>query len=162
MADRTTNKIYESKRMDRLAVPIANGVTLPIGTLVQIESGFANHYDGVGTTFLLGIVVGGENLNSDGEPVGDTSLTPNPKVYVDASGSVICNIPVASSTVVGAFVYCDDSNLDNATITQPTTDAPIGVIVGWRSATDCDVRLFNVIEHLLGRTAAATPGTSWV
>lgn len=160
MADRTTSKIYQSKRMDRLAVPIANGVTLPIGTLVQEESGFANHYDG--TNNLLGIVLGGENLSAAGLPVGNTALTPDPAVYVDASGPVICNIPVASSTGVGQFVYCNDSDLDNATITQPTTDAPIGVIVGWRSATDCDVKLFSYVEHLLGRTAAATPGTSWV
>lgn len=159
MADRTTNKIYQTKRMERLAVPIANGVTLPIGTLVQFESGFANHYDG--TAVLIGIVIGGENLNADGEPVGDTSLTPDPNVYVDASGAVICNIPVASSTTVGEYVYCNDSNIDNATITQPTTDAPIGITVGWRSATDVDVRLFAPVEHLLGRTAAATPGTSW-
>lgn len=160
MADRTTPKIYQSKRMDRLAVPIANGVTLPVGTLVMEASGFATHYAGTGN--LLGIVLGGENLSAAGNPVGLTSLTPDPAVYVDASGPVICNIPVASSTVVGAFVYCDDSNLDNATVTQPTTDAPIGIIVGWRSATDCDVRLFAYIEHLLGRTAAATLGTSWV
>lgn len=160
MADRTTPKIYQSKRMDRLAVPIANGVTLPVGTLVMESSGFATHYAGTGN--LLGIVLGGENLSSAGNPVGLTSLTPDPCVYVDASGPVICNIPVASSTVVGAFVYCDDSNLDNATVTQPTTDAPIGIIVGWRSATDCDVRLFAYIEHLIGRTAAATLGTSWV
>lgn len=160
MADRTVPKIYQTKHMDRLAVPIANGVTLPVGTLVQIESGFANHYDG--TTTLLGIVLGGENLSTAGNPVGLTSLTPDPCVYVDASGPVICNIPVASSTVVGAYVYCPDSDLGNATITQPTTLAPIGIIVGWRSATDCDVRLFTPVEHLLGMTAAATPGTSWV
>lgn len=160
MADRSVNKIYESKRADRLAVPIANGVTLPIGTLVQEESGFANHYDG--TNNLLGIVLGGENVNSDGEPVGNTSLTPDPAVDVDTSGPVITGIAVAGSTVVGAFVYCNDSDLDNATITQPTTDAPIGIIVGWRSATDADVKLFSYVEHLLGRTAAATPGTSWV
>lgn len=160
MADRTTPKVYTSKKMSRLAVPIANGVTLPVGTLVMESSGFATHYAGTGN--LLGIVLGGENLSTAGNPVGLTSLTPDPCVYVDASGPVICNIPVASSTVVGAFVYCDDSNLDNATVTQPTTDAPIGIIVGWRSATDCDVRLFSFIEHLLGRTAAATLGTSWV
>lgn len=161
MADRSANKIYETApSFKRWPVPIANGVTLPIGTLVQEESGFANHYDG--TNNLLGIVVGGQNTNADGEPVGDTSLTPDPAVYVDVTGPVITGIPVASATVVGAFVYCNDSDLDNATITQPTTDAPIGVIVGFRSASDCDVKLFSYVEHLLGRTAAATPGGDWV
>jgi len=160
MTDRTTTKIYETKGADRLAVPIANGVTLPVGTLVQEESGFANHYDG--TNNLLGIVLGGENLSTAGLPVGDTSLTPDPAVYVDTSGPVITGIAVASSTAVGQFVYCNDSDLDNATITQPTTDAPIGIIVGWRSATDADVKLFSYIQHILGRTAAATLGTSWV
>ena len=139
MADRSANKLYESKGMSRLAVPIANGITLPVGTLVQSESGFANHYDGTAT--LLGIV-----------------LTPDPAVYVDASGPVITGIPVASSTTVGQYVYCDDSDLDNATITQPTTDAPIGWIVGWRSATDADVRLFTALEHTIGVEGG---GTSW-
>lgn len=161
MADRTTNKQYESAGRHRVPFPIADGETLPIGTLVQIQSGFANHYDGANGN-LAGIVAGGENPNADGEPVGNTSLTPIPKVYVDMTGPVIKNIPVAGATVVGAYVYCNDSNLDNATITQPTTDAPIGKIVGFRSASDCDVMLFSYAEHCLGTDAAATPGTSWV
>jgi len=160
MADRTVNKLYDTSRMDRLPVPIINAGSLPIGTLVQNASGFADHYDG--TSNLLGIVVGGENVDANGVPTGDTSLTPDPMVYVDASGPVLKSIPVASSTVVGAYVYCNDSDLDNATITQPTTDHPIGVIVGWRSASDVDVRLFTLVEHMLGTDAAATPGTSWV
>lgn len=161
MADRTTNKIYESApSFKRWPIPIANGVALPIGTLVQGESGFANHYDG--TNNLLGIVVGGENVDANGVPTGDTSLTPDPSVYVDVTGPVITGIPVASATTVDDFVYCDDSNLDNATTVQPTTDAPIGIIVGFRSASDCDVKLFSYMEHILGRTAAATPGGDWV
>jgi hypothetical protein len=164
MADRTANIILETKDIRRLAVPIANGVTLPIGSLVQEESGFANHFDGTNT--LLGIVVGGENTNADGEPVGDTSLTPDPAVYVDTSGPTICGIAVDSATVIGAYVYTNDtgatSNVGDLSITQNTTDAPVGVIVRFGSATDCDVRLFSYIEHLLGRTAAATPGGSWV
>lgn len=156
MADRSTNKIYESIGRNRWPIPIADGETLPIGTLVQIQSGFANHYDG--TSDLVGIVIGGENPNADGEPVGDTSLTPDPAVYVDASGPVIKNIPVAGATVIGAYVYCNDSDLDNATITQPTTDKPIGVIVGFRSAADCDVMLFTLAEHMIGLDAG---GAAW-
>ena len=148
MADRTSRKIYETKGADRLAVPIANGVTLPAGTLVQAESGFANHYDGTDT--LLGIVLGGENLDSSGDPVGDTSLTPDPAVYIDASGVVVTGIAVASATAIGAYVYCNDSDLDNATTTQPTTDAPIGYIIGYRSASDVDVKLFTPLEHTIG------------
>ena len=148
MADRTTNQQYESKGADRVAYPMTNAAVLPIGTLVQVASGFADHYDGTGT--LLGIVVGGENLNSSGIPVGDTSLTPDAACYVDASGPVIVGIPVANSTVVGAYVYCNDSDLANADTDQPTTDAPIGWIIGWRSATDVDVKLFTALEHTIG------------
>jgi len=158
MADRTTRKIYETKGADRLAVPMANGVTLPIGTLVQTESGFANHYDGTSGKTLIGIVVGGENLDASGNPVGDTSLTPDAACYVDASGVVVTGIAVTSSTVIGVYVYSNDSNLDNATITQPSTDAPIGWIVGWRSATDVDVKLFTSIEHSIG---VATAHATW-
>ena len=46
MADRSTNKLYTTSGNTRLRVPIANGVTLPIGSLAQMESGFANHYTG--------------------------------------------------------------------------------------------------------------------
>lgn len=156
MTDRAINIQYETSGMNRLAVPITNGETLPIGTLVQIQSGFANHYDGTGV--FLGLVIGGENVNADGEPVGNTALSPDPKVFVDASGPKVIGIPVASSTVIGAYVYCDDSDLANATVSQPTTDAPIGVIVGWRSATDCDVKLFTPAEHMLG---VAGGGAAW-
>jgi hypothetical protein len=159
MADRTTRKIYETKGADRLAVPMANGVTLPVGTLVQSESGFANHYDGTAGKYLLGIVLGGENLNSSGNPVGDTTLTPDPNCYVDASGVVLTGIAVASSTVVGVYVYCNDSDIDGATVTQPSTDAPIGFIVGWRSATDVDVKLFTLLEHAIGQ---ATTHATWL
>jgi len=156
MADRTTNTLYETKGADRLAVPIANGETLPVGTLVQIQSGFANHYDGTST--LAGIVLGGENLSSTQIPTGDTSLTPDPSVYVDASGPVITGIPVASASVIGAYVYCNDSNLDNATITQPSTDAPIGFLIGFRSASDCDVQLFTPLQHTIGVQGG---GSAW-
>lgn len=158
MADRTVNKIYVSGGMDRLPVPIANGVTLPVGTLAQWESGFANHWDG--TNPLIGIVLGGENTNTANAPVGDTSQSPDPAAYIDASGLVIRNIPVTGSTVQGVYVYCDDSDLDNATVTQPGTDAPIGYIVGFRSATDCDVKLFPPDVHILGSDAAAF--AAWV
>ena len=106
--------------------------------------------------FLLGLVVGGENENSDGEPVGDTSLTPDPAVFVDASGPTVEGIPVTGSTVAGALVYCNDSDLDNATVTQPTTDDPIGWISRWGSATDCDVTLFAASVHRLGSYVAAS------
>jgi len=162
MADRTVNTIYETKGSDRLRVPIATTVALPIGTLVQEEGGFANHYDGTNT--FLGIVVGGENL-VDGIPTGDTALTPDPAVFIDTSGVTVVGIPVAGAsavTVIGEFVYCNDSDLANATVTQPTTDYPIGFIVGWRSASDVDVKLFSMAEHLIGTTAAATLGTDWV
>lgn len=161
MADRTANKIYETKSSARLPFPIANGVALPIGTLVQEESGFANHFDGsIGHT-LLGIVVGGENEDANGVPTGDTSLSPDPTVYVDCSGPVLCNVPVASSTVIGALVYTPDSDLDNLTITQAGAEQPVGYIVGWRSASDADVKLFTPSEHKAATTAPATLSAAW-
>lgn len=158
MADRTVNRIFHMSGADALPVPIANGETLPIGTLVQAQSGFANHFDG--TQPLLGVVVGGENVNSDGEPVGDTSLTPDPQVYVDTTGPVIKSIAVTGATVFGAEVYSNDSDLENATITQPTTDSPIGYIVRFGSATDCDVKLYSMDVHRLGSDAASF--AAWV
>ena len=153
MVDRAVNKIFETSGADRVPVVIANGVTLPIGSLAQFEAGFANHYTGVVTNSLAGLVVGGENVNSDGEPVGDTSLSPQPKAYIDMSGAVLKSIPVASATVAGVYVYCNDSDLDNATITQPSTDDPIGMIVRFGSASDCDVKLFSPTEHIIGSNA---------
>jgi hypothetical protein len=156
MADLAVNTIHATKGADRLAVPMTNAAVLPIGTLVQVASGLADHYDGTST--LLGIVVGGENTNSSGIPVGDTSLTPDAACYVDASGVVLLGQSATGATVVGELVYCNDSNIANATVTQPTTDAPIGYIVGWRSATDCDIKLFTAAEHMIG---VATAHADW-
>lgn len=162
MADRSANKIYETKDIKRLRVPITTAVTLPVGTLIQEEGGYANHYDGTNT--LLGIVLGGENTNSDGEPVGDTSISPLPSVFVDASGATLTKIAVAGAsavTVIGEHVYCPDSDLDNATLTESTNGYPIGFVVGWRSATDVDVKLYTPAEHLIATTAPATLGGDW-
>lgn len=162
MADRTVNNIYETSGKDRRRVPITTAITLPIGTLVQEEGGYANHYDG--TNSFLGLVVGGENTNSDGEPVGDTSLSPVPSVFVDTSGPIVKGIPVTGAsaiTTIGEHVYCNDSDLDNATLTQPGSDYPIGFITGWRSATDVDVQLYTPAEHLVATTAPAALGADW-
>ena len=149
MADRTTNKVLDSQERGRQGHPIANGVTIGIGALVQIESGFLNHWDETGS--FMGLLIGGENVDSNGAPVGDTSLAPDPLGYVDTSGPVLRHLDSVGGTptVRGVLVYSADSDTDSLTITD-TTNPPVGWISNFRSATDLDVTLFTPEEHMAG------------
>ena len=71
MADRTTNITIESRVRGRSAVQIADGVTIGIGALVQLESGYLNHWSSAGANTFLGILIGGENVDANGAPVGE-------------------------------------------------------------------------------------------
>lgn len=155
MADRTTTKIIETRPSSgRDSFPIADGETLAAGTLVQLEAGYANHWDGSGIAdMFLGIVVGGDDRAGDGDLVGSTSDTPDPHVFVDTSGVTLMHLDSIAGTPsqadVGKLIYCADSDTDSMT-TVDAANAVVGWLVRFRSATDCDVRLFTPSEHMAG------------
>jgi len=143
MADLSVKTIHKSEpgaSAGQSSYPVANGVTVPIGALVQLQSGFLNHYDHTG--FFLGVMVNGD-ADEDGIVTGDTSATPQPLGTVDESGVVLMHVAVASATVAGVPIWCADSNPGSFTITDPTTYGPIGWLKKFRSASDCDVQLFT-------------------
>jgi hypothetical protein len=152
MTDRTADKLYDTRpNSGRDSFIIADGVVLAAGTLVQLGSGYADHHDGTGN--FLGIVIGGDDRAGDGVLTGETSDAKPPEAFVDTSGVIVKSIAVAGTATqakVGDLVYAGDSDLATATLTQPTTDYPIGILHRFVSVTDCDVKLFTPMEHSLG------------
>ena len=83
---------------------------------------------------------------------------------VDTSGMIIKSIAVAGTATqakVGDLVYCNDSDLAGVTLTQPTTDYPIGILHRFVSVTDCDIKLYTPMEHSLGIEAGIGGATGW-
>jgi hypothetical protein len=157
MADQSTKKILKTQpRAGMHAYRIANGVTLYEGQLVQLESGYLNHWDETGQ--FLGILIGGASRANDGVIIGETSDAIPPEGYVDESGLILMHVAVGGTPTiadVGALVWCADSDTANLTKTD-TTDPPVGRLVRFRSVTDCDVQLFTPTEWLAGDA-----GTAW-
>jgi len=168
MTDRTTPKIIVTRPSSgRDAFPIANAVRLAPGTLVQLSSGYADHWDdaGAGSTFM-GVAIAGENSGNAAtdDPstwLGDTSglPAPDPEVHVDTSGVILMHLASLAGTVtqatVGDLVYSADSDTDSLTQDSSGRTNPIGFIIRWRSATDVDVQLFTPAEFLCIQTESA-------
>lgn len=155
MADLANRTVHQTRpRAGAGSYPIADGVTIPEGALVQMQSGYLNHWDETGQ--FIGIIVGGDDRLGAGVLTGETSDTPPPEGRVDESGVTLMHMPVAGSVTqanVGALVYCADSDPANFTITD-TTNPPVGRLVRFRSVSDCDVELFTPAEWLAGDAGA--------
>ncbi len=150
MADATAKKIWKSRVRGHGSYPIADGVTLHEGQLVQLESGYLNHWDETGS--FLGILLGGDDRAKDGVLLGETSDTPPPEGRVDETGVVLTHLSIGGSPTqakVGNLVFCADSDVANLTLTD-TTNPPVGYMSRYRSATDVDVTLFTPGEHMAG------------
>lgn len=151
MADASAKTIHKTRPNSGVgSYVIADGVTLYEGQLVQLESGYLNHWDKTGK--FLGILVGGDDRAGDGVIIGETSDTPPPEGRVDESGVVLMHVAVAGSPTiadVGGLVYANDSDVANLTKTD-AANAVVGRLVRFRSASDCDVQLFTPAEHAAG------------
>jgi hypothetical protein len=155
MADQAAVAVRKTQpRSGTGAYPIADGVTIYEGQLVQLESGYLNHWDETGK--FLGVLTGGQDRAIDGVLLGETADTPPPEGFVDESGVTLMHVAVAGTVTqadVGVLVYCADSNPANLTKTD-TTNPPVGRLKRFRSATDCDVELFTPMEWLAGDAGA--------
>jgi hypothetical protein len=151
MADASAKKIHKTRPNAGVgSYIIADGVTLYEGQLVQLESGYLNHWDETGD--FLGILVGGDDRAGDGVIIGETSDTPPPEGRVNESGVVLMHVAVAGTATqakVGDLVFCADSDVANLTLTD-TTNPPVGRLVRFRSVSDCDVQLFTPAEYSAG------------
>lgn len=159
MADLTTNKTTVPTRPPGTsAYVLKDAETIGVGALAQLKSGYLENWDQTGT--LVGMVVGGDIRSNDGLAViiGETSDTPPPNAYVDERGLIVTIPTCAGSPAqskVGDKVYCTTSNIfADATLTRPSTNPPVGILVAYRSATDMDVRLFTPGEYMAGIAGA--------
>ena len=155
MADLAVNTIHKTQPRGQNSYIIADGVTLPIGSLVQAQSGYLNHWDETGQ--FLGVLINAHSRAGDGTILGETSDTPPVHGTVDESGVTLMHVAVGGTVTqadVGALVYCADSNPANLTKTD-TTNPPVGRLVYFRSTSDCDVQLFTPTEWLAGDAGAA-------
>ncbi len=161
MADRTTPKIISTRpNSGRDAFIITDSVRLAPGSLVQLQAGFANHWDdSAQNDVFLGIAISGDNRGNAATDdantwLGDTSGAPNPdpEVGVDTSGVILTKLDTIDGTPtqakVGALVYCPDSDTDNIDMQASGNTNAIGVLWRFRSATDCDVKLFTPMEWI--------------
>ncbi len=161
MADVAAHTILKSRpRAGRDAFPITNAVTLYAGTLVQLSAGFLDHWDdaGAGSTFM-GVLQGGKDRGRDGIIIGNTADTPDPEAYVDTSGAVLMHLASIDGTPtqakVGDLVYGATSNVADLDLQASGNTNPIGWMIRFRTATDCDVQLFTPAEFLCMQTESA-------
>ena len=135
---------------------IANGVTLYIGELVQLESGYANKWDD-SADYFLGVVVGFVTPGATGALAVLGNQTTYPLVVVDVSGLILEHLDsvggTVSQAVVGTLVYGTSSNTDDLTMESSGRTDPIGVLDDYVSGTDVNVRLFSNMEFMAQQTA---------
>ena len=132
---------------------LSDGVTFYHGGLYALDptSGRLIVPTGAATEWLVGTLVlgGADTANAAGAIplaiVGDTSLSPDQKVTIDAGALIFEDLPVAGAaaiTDVGDEVYWGTDNPEDATLT-PTADAIAkGRIIGFNSSTS-----FRVLKY---------------
>jgi hypothetical protein len=153
MADLAKNlSTLQYRKPGLLHGPMADGITLFHGMLVGIESGYLNHWaDGANDVFA-GILILGDDRAWDGVLTGETSDTLVPQASVDTSGLILEHLASLGGTPtqakVGDYVYSATSNPDDLTLDNTSRNHPVGFLCYYRSATDCDVQLFSIGEHL--------------
>lgn len=158
MADQGAHAMRKTCARGVRSYQIADGVTVYAGMLAQLESGFLNHWTGTSPGQFVGIVLGGDDRARDGVLLGETADTPPTEARVDESGVVLMHVAVAGTVTqadVGAYVYCADSDVANLTKTVGSNLRPVGRLVRFRSATDCDVELLTPAEDLVNAFAIA-------
>ena len=151
MADLAASTVHKTQpRAGRHSFPIANGVTVYEGQLVGIEGGYANHWADGANDIFAGILLRGDDPNTDGTLLGDTTASPIPEATVDTSGVTLMHLSIggtATQAKVGDYVYCGTSNVTDMTLNSSGRTHPIGIMTRYRSATDVDVTLFSMMDH---------------
>lgn len=127
-----------------ITVAIKSGDTIFHGALVSIElaTGRLTDFVDAATHETIGRVVGFDSpLQDDGSGTGNAGGTV--KAIVDIEESIVKShavVGVTAETDVGDLVYGVDESVVTLT---PGTNAAVGVILRWISATICDVLFFS-------------------
>jgi hypothetical protein len=144
MADRTFNKVYRSEERGMRSMIVKNAVQLYGGMLVgsATADGFIDVWNNVATTIFWGLLLQ--------DVLGATGATPPATGRVNTAGVTLKGVAVAGTPTqakIGSPVYSQTSNPDDMTMTAATSRA-IGLLVAFRTASDCDVQLFTPVEFL--------------
>jgi len=144
---------------DSYAQDIANSVTMYQNAFVALVgpdaaslNGYLRGYTGADGEIPLGGLAS-FSLGGDTE-VGDTSETPTiPEAYTGLGAYVIRQNVTGASAITdrGKVVYISDDTV--LTLTRPTKGIPFGMVLDWRSSTECDVLIFplwTLISIMLG------------
>lgn len=142
MSNRTADYIHKTRARGASSFIVKNSTTLYAGSLVGTDAnGYLDNWaDTAGLKFEGRLLHGA---------VGNTSATPKVEGRVDTSGPILQGVPVSgASTIacVNAVVYCTTGNTDDLTLTATSNVGPVGRIVRWNSATDCEVQLLTPTE----------------
>lgn len=139
----SSNKIRATRGADGISFIAKNGEQFYAGSLVGIDAnGYAVKWGDVTGNKFLGF--------SQGKVLGNTSISPAPRVEVNTSGVILEKVSVTGASGIldlGKKVYGTDD--DTLTLTATTNVGAIGFVVGWHSGTICDVKLFTPTEFLL-------------
>jgi len=139
MADVTFNKVLRTEERGKKAFIVKDATQLYGGMLVgtAVADGLLDKWNNVATTKWAGLL--------EQDVLGATATGVVGRV--DTSGKVLKGVPVAGATQAKLLgpVYCTTSNVADLTTTAPTSLA-IGILTGFRSASDCDVQLFTPAE----------------
>lgn len=152
MADLTQDALVDTRpAAGVLAVPIADGVQLFRNQLISLDGGYAQGYGDTGGERFAGLLKDGFSRTRDGVVVGEVSDTPPPEAFIDISGATITGLAVGGSPTqanVGDAVYCATDNPADITLSAVGRTRPIGYLSRFNSATDQEVTLFSMGEHV--------------
>ncbi len=86
----------------------------------------------------------------EGIATGASLGSPPERCKVDTSGPILKNVAVANTTQasVGEYVYCDTDNPADLDTAASTNVGPIGRVINFVSASDCDVEILTPAVHL--------------
>lgn len=142
MSNRTADYIHRTRVRGASSFVVKNSTTLYAGSLVGTDAnGYLDNWADTAGLKFEGLLLAGA--------VGNTSASPKVEGRVNTSGPILMGVPVSgASTIacVNAMVYSTTGNTDDLTLTATSNVGPIGRIVRWTSATDCEVRLLLPTE----------------
>ena len=152
-------------RGDSMSFVIADGTSIWRGSLVGITSGYLTAWADAAAQLFCGLLFNGDvrekTGTNAGKITGETSDSPPPEGIVLNGGITLMHLDSVldelngslAATDVGMVVYCGTSNTDDMGGQSSGANHPVGVITRFRSATDVDVTLFSMMEHLAQKEA---------
>ena len=154
-----TSPAYQP-RGDTMSFVIKDGTSIWRGSIVELLVGYLGPWTDAAGSTLCGVLFNGdvrEKTGSNaGKITGETSDSPPPEGVVLTGGVTLMHLDsvvdesgaAIAQADVGKAVYCGSSSPDDFTLATTGGTHKIGVITRFRSATDIDITLFSMMEHV--------------